>query len=66
MGQDLTRAEVCRSVLEGEGVRTTISALPTACPALRELLRRGLGVDGGGASSQSWGVLEPGEATDPT
>lgn len=68
-GNDLTRGERLQIMLEADELRALddfrfSNRMPSRAAAVRELLRRGLGVggmvsDGGGGSSQSYGVLEP-------
>jgi hypothetical protein len=68
-GNDLTRGERLQIMLEADELRALddfrfANRMPSRAAAVRELLRRGLGVggavsDGGGGTSQSCGVLEP-------
>ena len=68
-GNDLTRGERLQIMLEADELRALddfrfANRMPSRAAAVRELLRRGLGVDGavengGNGSSQSYGVLEP-------
>ena len=68
-GNALTRGERLQIMLEAEELRALddfrfANRMPSRAAAVRELLRRGLGVagatiDGGEGSSQSYGVLEP-------
>lgn len=67
-GNDLSRGERLQIMLEAEELRALddfrfANRMPSRAAAVRELLRRGLGVggeaiDGGEAASQSYGVLE--------
>lgn len=67
-GNDLHRGERLQIMLEADELRALddfrfANRMPSRAAAVRELLRRGLGVigmvaDGGGSSSQSYGVLE--------
>lgn len=69
-GNELTRGERLQIMLEAEELRALddfrfANRMPSRAAAVRELLRRGLGVDGavesgGNGSSQSFGVLESG------
>jgi len=68
-GNDLQRGERLQIMLEADELRALddfrfANRMPSRAAAVRELLRRGLGVkgkveDGGEGSSQSYGVLEP-------
>lgn len=68
-GNDLQRGERLQIMLEPEELRALddfrfANRMPSRAAAVRELLRRGLGVGGsvadrGRGSSQSYGVLEP-------
>jgi hypothetical protein len=68
-GNDLTRGERLQIMLEADELRAIedfrfANRMPSRAAAVRELLRRGLAVDGpvsngGDGSSQSFGVLEP-------
>jgi len=70
-GNDLQRGERLQIMLEAEELRALddfrfANRMPSRAAAVRELLRRGLGVggelpNGGGGSSQSYGVLEASE-----
>jgi hypothetical protein len=67
-GNDLQRGERLQIMLEPAELRAVddfrfANRMPSRAAAVRELLRRGLGVngpvtDGGAGSSQSYGVLE--------
>lgn len=67
-GNDLQRGERLQIMLEGDELRALddfrfANRMPSRAAAVRELLRRGLGVDGavsnsGNGSSQSYGVLD--------
>jgi hypothetical protein len=67
-GNPLQRGERLQIMLEGDELRALddfrfSNRMPSRAAAVRELLRRGLGVDGdvqdgGEGSSQSYGVLE--------
>jgi hypothetical protein len=67
-GNDLVRGERLQIMLEADELRVLddfrfANRMPSRAAAVRELLRRGLGVDGavsnsGNGSSQSFGVLE--------
>lgn len=69
-GNDLQRGERLQVMLEPAELRALddfrfANRMPSRAAAVRELLRRGLGVDGrvvddGGGPSQSYGVLEHG------
>ena len=66
-GNDLVRGERLQIMLEADELRVLddfrfANRMPSRAAAVRELLRRGLGVDGavsnsGNGSSQSFGVL---------
>jgi len=66
-GNDLSRGERLQIMLEAEELRALddfrfANRMPSRAAAVRELLRRGLGVDGsgrdnGGASSSAYGVI---------
>ena len=65
-GNDLVRGERLQIMLEADELRALddfrfTNRMPSRAAAVRELLRRGLGVDGavnnGNGSSQSFGVL---------
>lgn len=68
-GNDLQRGERLQIMLEVDELRALddfrfANRMPSRAAAVRELLRRGLGVaggvaDGGEGSSQSYGVLGP-------
>lgn len=68
-GNDLVRGERLQIMLEADELRALddfrfANRMPSRAAAVRELLRRGLGVDGavpnsGNGSSQSFGVLDP-------
>jgi len=68
-GNPLQRGERLQIMLEGDELRALddfrfANRMPSRAAAVRELLRRGLGVDGtvsdgGEGTSQSYGVLEP-------
>ncbi len=68
-GNDLQRGERLQIMLEADELRVLedfrfANRMPSRAAAVRELLRRGLGVSGkvanrGEGSSQSYGVLEP-------
>lgn len=68
-GNDLTRGERLQIMLEADELRALddfrfANRMPSRAAAVRELLRRGLGVDGdvnGHGSSQSFGVLSNGD-----
>ncbi len=70
-GNDLQRGERLQIMLEPLELRALddfrfANRMPSRAAAVRELLRRGLGVtgdveDGGSGTSQSYGVLEPQE-----
>lgn len=72
-GNELTRGERLQIMLEAEELRALddfrfANRMPSRAAAVRELLRRGLGVDGpvqngGNGSSQSFGVLQPDQST---
>lgn len=67
-GNDLQRGERLQIMLEADELRALddfrfANRMPSRAAAVRELLRRGLGVDGvvpssGNGSSQSFGVLD--------
>lgn len=67
-GNDLVRGERLQIMLEADELRVLddfrfANRMPSRAAAVRELLRRGLGVDGavsnsGNGSSQSFGVLK--------
>lgn len=68
-GNDLVRGERLQIMLEADELRALddfrfTNRMPSRAAAVRELLRRGLGVDGvvnsGNGSSQSFGVLGDG------
>ena len=68
-GNDLVRGERLQIMLEADELRALddfrfTNRMPSRAAAVRELLRRGLGVDGvvnnGNGSSQSFGVLSAG------
>jgi hypothetical protein len=73
-GNPLQRGERLQLMLEVDELRAlddfrSANRMPTRAAAVRELLRRGLGVegnvsDGGEGSSQSYGVLEPSQDHD--
>jgi hypothetical protein len=73
-GNPLQRGERLQLMLEVDELRALddfrfANRMPTRAAAVRELLRRGLGVegnvsDGGEGSSQSYGVLEPSQDHD--
>lgn len=70
-GNDLVRGERLQIMLEADELRALddfrfANRMPSRAAAVRELLRRGLAVDGavnnsGNGSSQSFGVLEAGD-----
>ncbi|HEV2516866.1 MAG TPA: hypothetical protein VGV07_16540 [Devosia sp.] len=70
-GNDLVRGERLQIMLEADELRALddfrfANRMPSRAAAVRELLRRGLAVDGavpssGNGSSQSFGVLDPGQ-----
>jgi hypothetical protein len=74
-GNDLQRGERLQIMLEADELRALddfrfANRMPSRAAAVRELLRRGLGVtgkvsDGGEGSSQSYGVLEPRPGEEP-
>lgn len=74
-GNDLQRGERLQIMLEPAELRALddfrfANRMPSRAAAVRELLRRGLGVDGdvhdgGAGTSQSYGVLEPKDDNDP-
>jgi hypothetical protein len=69
-GNELSRGERLQIMLEADELRALddfrfANRMPSRAAAVRELLRRGLGVagsvvDGGNGSSQSYGVLPAG------
>lgn len=73
-GNDLLRGERLQIMLEGDELRALddfrfTNRMPSRAAAVRELLRRGLGVegpvvDGGEGNSQSYGVLGPDRTVD--
>lgn len=73
-GNDLVRGERLQIMLEADELRALddfrfTHRMPSRAAAVRELLRRGLAVDGvvsnsGNGSSQSFGVLDGKEAGD--
>jgi len=73
-GNDLLRGERLQIMLDPDELRALddfrfANRMPSRAAAVRELLRRGLGVaggtlDGGAGSSQSYGVLDPAPPTD--